>query len=775
MAYLFEAFDGSAATITDDLVYRWLRKEVNGQKRITMRHLAAVLAEPDFAWIGGITGDQRLSNLFQSFAVAKFSNAVNFATDGRFGYSAYDPMRETAMFKDECTWYRALCQTPPETPIPPDLDCPLGPSVPLISIGCWNARILPPDFLLNASIENNTHLETGLYALNVPGSPSFDGSKDLIDVALYGTDYIIFRADEYYQDGEEHVFHFDLRGLNPVPASGDIVKVWAVGYDAYEGMLNQQPGSVIFVQPLTVVNNNASLVVTSFGGRVLSVVIVVTLVEEVARDDATQAPLPSNDYFTYEYEFGVQTPGSMNLFWGGTALVFGDVTVPPSASLTIAPGTIVRVATTDAWASGSDPQRVEFNIEGSIVADGTSANPIVFESMTPTTTEDWVGFYFDSQSAPASFDNVRISRAEIGIESYVNLTVTNSTFEDCRYSGVTGHDGTALVQGCTLTDPGTWGIFLTAADATIRNTTVDNAVSAALHVQPNATVVARNSQFLNSDKGLFINGNAAVVNVDSTCAFNSNGIGIHCYSTGATPVIKNSTFDSNTGSGVFCDNSSHPLIQGNTMRYNNFAVYCSNEASPTIKSSVIKSNANGIWASSGSNPDIGHYSSTGNNTIAFSSGYLVLNFNEAALYAQNNCWNDDTAPCDPKASKLYGDVDTSNPICCSVPSGVSEGPLPEPETALPTETDLVAVVPNPFNPSTTIQYSLAAQSSVSIVVYDVAGRLVRELVNRTEPAGARRATWEGVDAQGVPVASGVYFVKMSAGSFTRTMKMVLLK
>jgi hypothetical protein len=139
-------------------------------------------------------------------------------------------MREVAMFKDECTWYLGPYLDPPQEPVPLELDCPGTPSPPPINRGCWNVRILPPDFLLNASIENSTHLESGLYTLNVSGSPVFDGSNDLIDVALYGTDYIIFRADEYFQDGSEHEFHFDLRGLNPPPAEGDLVKVGRLRY-----------------------------------------------------------------------------------------------------------------------------------------------------------------------------------------------------------------------------------------------------------------------------------------------------------------------------------------------------------------------------------------------------------------------------------------------------------------------------------------------------------------------------------------------------------------
>jgi flagellar hook assembly protein FlgD len=100
--------------------------------------------------------------------------------------------------------------------------------------------------------------------------------------------------------------------------------------------------------------------------------------------------------------------------------------------------------------------------------------------------------------------------------------------------------------------------------------------------------------------------------------------------------------------------------------------------------------------------------------------------------------------------------------------------LPQPE-AKPSVTEIVAVVPNPFNPTTTIQYALASQGKVEINIYDVAGRLVEELANGTEVAGPHSAVWNGTDRRGSPVASGVYFVRMVTNGQLFTKKMVLLK
>ena len=89
---------------------------------------------------------------------------------------------------------------------------------------------------------------------------------------------------------------------------------------------------------------------------------------------------------------------------------------------------------------------------------------------------------------------------------------------------------------------------------------------------------------------------------------------------------------------------------------------------------------------------------------------------------------------------------------------------------LPTQTALNTSYPNPFNPSTTINYALSSESLVNVSIYDALGRLVTELVNEVQPGGAQNITWNAADQ-----ASGAYFVRMTAGSYTSTHKLMLVK
>ena len=78
--------------------------------------------------------------------------------------------------------------------------------------------------------------------------------------------------------------------------------------------------------------------------------------------------------------------------------------------------------------------------------------------------------------------------------------------------------------------------------------------------------------------------------------------------------------------------------------------------------------------------------------------------------------------------------------------------------------------PNPFNPSTTINYSVPEAGLVTIKVYDILGNEIKTLVNKEESAGNYRVEFNGGD-----LSSGIYFYRMNAGSFTETMKFVLIK
>jgi flagellar hook assembly protein FlgD len=96
-------------------------------------------------------------------------------------------------------------------------------------------------------------------------------------------------------------------------------------------------------------------------------------------------------------------------------------------------------------------------------------------------------------------------------------------------------------------------------------------------------------------------------------------------------------------------------------------------------------------------------------------------------------------------------------------------------TTPPAKNTLAQNFPNPFNPSTTIKFDMKDKGIVTLKVYNVAGQLVRTLVNEVRPAGSYTEPWNGLNDRGSAVASGIYFYKMETNGFTATKKMVMLR
>jgi hypothetical protein len=94
----------------------------------------------------------------------------------------------------------------------------------------------------------------------------------------------------------------------------------------------------------------------------------------------------------------------------------------------------------------------------------------------------------------------------------------------------------------------------------------------------------------------------------------------------------------------------------------------------------------------------------------------------------------------------------------------------------PTAYELSQNFPNPFNPATTIRYGLPNPGRVTLRVYDLLGKLVVTMVDHEmKEAGYHAAVWDGRNAAGIAVASGIYFVRVQVGNFVQVRKMILVE
>ena len=95
--------------------------------------------------------------------------------------------------------------------------------------------------------------------------------------------------------------------------------------------------------------------------------------------------------------------------------------------------------------------------------------------------------------------------------------------------------------------------------------------------------------------------------------------------------------------------------------------------------------------------------------------------------------------------------------------------------SLPGAFALAPNAPNPFNPQTTLRYTLPQAADVELTVYNAVGQPVRTLVAEHQRAGWYVVEWDATDEQGQRLSSGLYFYRLQAGEFVEVRKMMLLK
>ena len=156
---------------------------------------------------------------------------------------------------------------------------------------------------------------------------------------------------------------------------------------------------------------------------------------------------------------------------------------------------------------------------------------------------------------------------------------------------------------------------------------------------------------------------------------------------------------------------------------------------------------------------------------------IVENLDDSAIPAAPAAM---LATLDPATLRAWIDVlhaEADNSIAYRKTLAILRGLL---ATVLPQETALLANYPNPFNPETWIPYHLSKDADVTLTIYAIDGQVVRRLTLGHQPAGmyqnrSRAAYWDGKNAFGEPIASGVYFYTLTAGDFTATRKMLIRK
>ncbi|MEN8254846.1 MAG: right-handed parallel beta-helix repeat-containing protein, partial [Verrucomicrobiota bacterium] len=231
----------------------------------------------------------------------------------------------------------------------------------------------------------------------------------------------------------------------------------------------------------------------------------------------------------------------------------------------------------------------------------------------------------------------------------------------------------------------------------------------------------------------FISDGALTIS-QSTCAADTAGTGSELYLNLGTPVIENTIVAFGSGGrGVHCQGGAAPVLSG-----------CD-----------VYGNQGGDWIAC----LYGQESVNDNFSLDplfcdLAAGDLTLQFVSSPCLPENN-----------GAGLLVGALGAGCQLSAAVDPGIATGSPPM----------SLEVYPNPFNPRTTIRYTASVEGPVEIAVYDLAGRLIRTLVDGEEHSGRRSAVWDGRDEDGRAVAGGIYLCRLNSADGIFSRKLVLLR
>ncbi len=120
-----------------------------------------------------------------------------------------------------------------------------------------------------------------------------------------------------------------------------------------------------------------------------------------------------------------------------------------------------------------------------------------------------------------------------------------------------------------------------------------------------------------------------------------------------------------------------------------------------------------------------------------------------------------------RSVKAVSESEASETVSVELTSGGNE--------TAPAVNGLSGNYPNPFNPTTTISFSVKEDGPVKLEVFNLRGQKVKTLINDSRKAGNHKVLWEGTDNSNRSVASGFYMYKMSTKNYSSTKKMLLMK
>ena len=170
------------------------------------------------------------------------------------------------------------------------------------------------------------------------------------------------------------------------------------------------------------------------------------------------------------------------------------------------------------------------------------------------------------------------------------------------------------------------------------------------------------------------------------------------------------------------------------------------------------------------------------NGESFQVQYKIYKNGNYQALTSNTCWIDTdisgagSGPC--TASYYVKTINGTLESASTATQSINYWPGFEKSSTMIVNPDVYYLLqnyPNPFNPSTEITYNLPADEFVSLKIYNTIGQEIKSIISQKQSAGLHKAIWDGKNNSGQVVPTGIYLYRLQAGSYTRTMKMLLVK
>lgn len=429
--------------------------------------------------------------------------------------------------------------------------------------------------------------------------------------------------------------------------------------------------------------------------------------------------------------------------------MLGDVEVPTGCTLTLNGGALIKFG-----------DGIELKVDGSLQAADNDAYTVLLTSLSNSGPGDWYGIRFKSGSI-GTLEDCTIKNAEIGIKAEIESEVN-------------------LFQ-CSIKDISSYGMYITKAEALIDSCEFYGCDNYGIYVEkdpidPGDSVKIVNCKIQTSEDSIPAGSQYCIYTTDIhklriennlLRAYNQGGIKLYK----STALLKNNQIYNCVYYGINVVQNSDAMIDSCDLDTLDTGIYALSGSDPKVRWCQFQNLKIGVKDNC-SLPNLGNMtmafpSDTGYNDLENCSQYYIYHFPASIFHywAEGNYFGSEG----PDENKFVGNPDY-------IP-WLTEDPYPKQdgEPEVPLVYKLNPNFPNPFNPNTTISFSLAEAGYTRITVYNILGQKVIILVDDYKPPGEYSITWNGRNDKGEPVSTGIYLYRIESGSFAETKKMTLIR